>query len=130
MQEAIVFACLMTVVMWLPYLSAAAIVRGPLSVLGGDPKADTKPMPAWATRLQQAHANATENLAAFVGVCVAANMSGSVTFTVTAVAFIYSFARIAHYLCYGMGIPLLRTVSFMVSWAATIFIGLRAVGLV
>ncbi len=130
MQEAIVFACLVTIVMWVPYLVAAAAVQGVGAVLGGNPKADPTPLPAWAQRLRQAHANAAENLAAFVGVCFAATLAGTIEVTVVTAAFIYTFARIAHYLCYGLGIPVLRTVSFMVSWFATFYIGLSSLGLI
>ncbi len=130
MQEAIVFACLVTIVMWVPYLVAAAAVQGVGAVLGGNPKADPTPLPTWAQRLRQAHANAAENLAAFVGVCFAATLAGDVEMTVVAAAFIYTYARIAHYLCYGLGIPVFRTVSFMVSWFATFYIGLSSLGLI
>lgn len=130
MQEAIVFACLVTIVMWLPYLAASAVVQGLGSVLGGDPKSDPTPLPAWAVRLRQAHANAAENLSAFVGVCFAASLTGQVETTIVAAAFIYSYARIAHYLCYGFGIPVFRTVSFMVSWLAIVYIGVSILGLI
>ncbi|AWZ01109.1 MAG: MAPEG family protein [Rhodobiaceae bacterium] len=130
MQEAIVFACLITVVMWLPYLAASAVVQGVGSVLGGDPKSDLTPLPAWATRLRQAHANAAENLAAFVGVCFAASLTENGETTVVAVAFIYTYARIAHYLCYGFGVPFFRTLSFIVSWLSIVYIGISSLGLI
>jgi uncharacterized MAPEG superfamily protein len=130
MQEAIVFACLVTVVMWLPYLAASAAVQGLGSVLSGDPKSNPTPLPAWAIRLRQAHANATENLAAFVGVCIAASLMGDVETTVVAAAFIYTYARIAYYLCYGFGIPFFRTASFIVSWLAIVYIGLASLSLI
>ena len=116
--------------MWLPYLASSAAVQGLGSVLGGDPKADPTPLPAWAIRLRRAHANSTENLAAFVGVCIAASLAGNVETTIVAAAFIYTYARIAYYLCYGFGIPFFRTVSIIVSWLAIVYIGLSSLSLI
>ena len=132
MMEPIVFACLITVIMWVPYLGATAFVRGPLSVLAGDPigdsTSDKPPLPNWVRRLRQAHANAAENLAAFVGVCIAANWVGDVPGEVIIAGYTYSYARIAHYVFYGISIPFLRTAAFMVSWSSILFIGFWVVG--
>lgn len=132
MIEPIVLACLITVNMWLPYLVASAFVRGPLSVLGGDPVGgstiDKPPLPSWARRLRRAHANAVENLAAFVGVSLVAYGVGDVSSEVIVAAYAYSGARVAHYVFYGMSIPFLRTAAFMVSWFSIIFIGFCAIG--
>lgn len=132
MLEPIVFACLVTVIMWLPYLGATAFVSGPLSVLAGDPigdsTSDKPPLPNWVRRLRQAHANAAENLAAFVGVCIAANWVGDVPGEVIVAAYAYSYARIAHYIFYGVSIAFLRTAAFMVSWLSILFIGFSAIG--
>lgn len=132
MIEPIVFACLITANMWVPYLAAKAYVRGPLSVLAGDPIggpiAEKQPLPGWARRLRQAHANAVENLAAFVGVSLAAQWVGDVPSDVIFAGYAYSVARVAHYALYGVSVPFLRTAAFMVSWFSIIFIGLWAIG--
>ena len=37
---------------------------------------------------------------------------------------VFCLSRITHYLSYGFGIPVLRTLAFAVGWLATAFIGL------
>ena len=132
MLDPIVFACLLTAGMWLPYLAATALVKGAPTVLAGDPVAklteNRKPLPGWVNRLRQAHANAVENLAAFVGVCVAAHWAGDLTSNVVMASYAYSYARVAHYVFYGISIPFLRTAAFMVSWLSIFYIGFFALG--
>lgn len=134
MLEPIVFACLLTAGMWLPYLGATALLKGAPAVLAGDPVAklteNKKQLPGWVKRLQQAHANAVENLAIFVGVCVAANWAGNVSNEVVFASYAYSYARIAHYVFYGFSIPFLRTAAFMISWLSIFYVGFFALGFV
>ena len=114
--------------MWMPALMAAVRTRGMASVLAGNPKTDTTEIPAWARRLNQAHQNAVENLPAFIGVCVAAVLADAVTPETIFAAFLYSYARIAHAVFYIFSVFFVRTISFMISWAAIIYIGLVVLG--
>ena len=124
MYIAIVLASLITMMMWLPYLMSATLSRGIKSTLAGDPKSDTRAIPAWAKRLQQAHYNAVENLPVFIGVCLAAELTQSSTELMVYAAMVYCVARVAHYLLYALAVPFLRTTAFMVGWLATLYIGL------
>lgn len=129
MLEAIIVASLLTVFMWLPYLIGASISSGVPALLSANPKKQITEIPEWASRLQQAHQNAIENLPAFVAVCLVAVLvsqeSGqAVNSNLDLAAYVFCAARAAHYLCYGFGIPMARTLFFMLSWMAIVYIGL------
>ena len=120
----ILFACLITMLMWIPYLLGATLTRGMKSTLAGDPKENTETIPTWATRLQQAHYNAVENLPVFIGVCLVAELSQTSTMLMVGAAWAYCIARISHYVLYAFAIPLLRTTAFMAGWFSTLYIAL------
>jgi uncharacterized MAPEG superfamily protein len=126
MYLAVIIASLLTISMWIPYLSAATLARGMASTLAGNPRLDPTPIPAWATRLKQAHQNAAENLAAFVGVSLVAQLAGATTPQMELAAFVYIAARAGHYVAYGLSISYLRTTLFVVGWMATMYIGIVA----
>jgi len=126
MITAVIVASLMTITMWFPYLIASTLVRGQASTMAGNPRLDDTPIPDWANRLKQAHQNAVENLPAFIGVCVMAQMADVVSPAMILAGVIYNYARAAHYVLYGLSVPFLRTVSFMVSWLATVYIGISS----
>jgi len=112
----ILLACLITMMMWIPYLQLTVI-------LSGDPKSDNRTTPAWAKRLQQAHYNAVENLPIFIGICLVAEFTQSSTPLMIAAAMMYCIVRVAHYVFYALGIPFLRTIAFMIGWLSTLYIG-------
>jgi uncharacterized MAPEG superfamily protein len=126
MYLAVIIASLLTISMWVPYLTAATLARGMASTLAGNPRLDQTPIPAWATRLKQAHQNAAENLAAFVGVALVAQLSGTTGPDVVLAAEIYIAARAGHYIAYGLSIAYLRTTLFVVGWMATLYIGIQS----
>src|SRR5258706_8375374 len=76
----------------------------------------------WVDRARRAHINAIENLAVFAPlVLVGAIIDVSTKATVLS-AQIYVVARLAHYVIYAAGIPVLRTLAFLVGACATIAI--------
>ncbi len=52
-----------TALMWLPYMVARILTRGPTRTLADPADPTFPPDPAWAERARRAHANAVENLA-------------------------------------------------------------------
>jgi uncharacterized MAPEG superfamily protein len=85
-----------------------------------NPSPNAKPHSPWARRQLYAHDNAVENLVIFailVLVANAAHVSNNVTVTACAV---YFWARLAHYIIYTMGVPMLRTLTFLAGFAAQI----------
>ena len=111
--------CLMTVVMWLPYVAARALTVGVSAALGNPSPAFASVAP-WALRARQAHANAVENLVVFAPLVLTAaflNVSNSATLLA---AKIYLAARVVHYVVYTAGIPVLRTLAFLAGFVSTL----------
>ena len=115
--------CLATALMWIPYMLARIGTRGLTATLG-EPSASGPADPAWAQRAKAAHLNAVENLAIFAPLVIIAGMAGiSTTGTILATQ-LYLWARIAHYLVYAAGIPVVRTVAFVIGFGAMVFFAL------
>ena len=55
--------------------------------------------------------------------------SGSSTSLTDTASAIYFFSRLAHFLVYSAGIPVLRTLAFFGGWGATAVLILRLAGL-
>mgnify|MGYP003666605313 CR=1 FL=1 len=108
----------LTAVLWIPYILNTIMVRG----LGGAVGYPDNPQPlaAWATRMKAAHYNAVENLVVFAALVLVANAAGISNETTVLACTVYFWARVAHYLIYGFGIPWLRTLSFAVGFLCQI----------
>ena len=120
---------LMTGLMWVPYIGNRLIEKRPLKALW-DPQGDTSTRVAWADRMMRAHQNAVENLAIFAPLVLALQMAGiSSSITVTACV-VYFFARLAHYVVFTLGIPVVRVLAFAVGVAAQITLALALLGLI
>ena len=117
-----------TVLMWIPYMAARILTRGPVRTLGdpADPNAPSDP--AWAVRARRAHANAVENLAVFAPLVVILALSGISTPATVMASKVYLGARLTHYLVYAAGIPVIRTLAFAAGFAATLSIAGAVLG--
>jgi uncharacterized MAPEG superfamily protein len=108
---------ILTGLMWIPYILDRAAVRG-LAGAMGNPSPTDKPQSPWAQRMMAAHDNTVENLVLFAPlVIVAHELEISNGATVAACA-VYFWARLAHFIVYALGIPVLRTLCWTVSWLA------------
>jgi uncharacterized MAPEG superfamily protein len=115
-------AVLMTALFWVPYVVDRYVVRGFWPALAGTQPEGNGPQSLWAERAIRAHENAVENLAIFVpAVLTAAFLHISTAVTRMAVV-VYVFARLAHFIVYTTGIPVMRTLTFTVGWAAQLII--------
>jgi len=112
----------LTVLMWVPYMAARILTRGAGSILGDPSNPAFAHDPAWAERARRAHANAVENLAVFAPLVLILALVGISTQMTILAAKVYFGARIAHYIVYAAGIPVLRTLAFVVGVAATLVI--------
>ena len=77
-------------------------------------------MAPWAERLKKAHYNAVENLVVFAALVLILNAADISNATTVMACQIFFWARLVHLLVYTLGIPWLRTLSFVVSWAALV----------
>lgn len=111
-----------TVLMWVPYMGARMLTRGAGRTLAdpADPSAPADPV--WAQRARRAHANAVENLSVFAPLVIILALIGvSTPATILAVQ-TYLGARLVHYVVYAAGIPVVRTLAFVVGVGATLVI--------
>ena len=93
------------------------LVRGLFGSVANPQRTDKAHAP-WATRLMFAHDNAIENLAIFAPlVLILAQIDYSTKWTVYACA-TYFWARLAHLVVYTLGLPVFRTLAFIVAFAA------------
>lgn len=108
---------ILTGLMWIPYILDRSAVRG-LAVAMGNPSPSDKPQSAWAQRMIAGHDNAVENLVLFAPLVLVANALQISTATTAAACAVYFWARLAHFIVYSLGIPVLRTLVWTVSWLA------------
>ena len=111
--------CALTGLLWIPYILDRCAVRGLWAAMD-NPKPGDTPQSGWAMRLYFAHTNAVENLIVFAPLVLILNAM-EVSTTVTAIACaVYFWARLAHVIVYAMGVPVLRTLSFVVGFGAQV----------
>ena len=109
----------MTALMWIPYILDRIRVRGLMETMD-NPKPHAKPQSAWAMRMYFAHTNAVDNLVVFATLVLIADSLG-ISNRVTVIAcVVYFWARLAHFIVYSLGTPILRTLTFAVGFAAQI----------
>jgi uncharacterized MAPEG superfamily protein len=110
---------IMTGLMWVPYILNRCQVRG-LAGTMANPSRTAKPQAEWANRLMFAHDNAVENLMIFAPLVLILNaIDYSSKWTVLACA-VYFWARLAHLIVYTMGLPVFRTLAFVVGFLAQV----------
>lgn len=108
----------LSAVMWVPYILNLIMVRGLVDAVGY-PK-DPKPGAPWAERMKAAHYNAVENLVLFATLVLVAHAAGISNETTVLVCKVYFWARVVHLLSYTLGIPWVRTLSFVTGWVACV----------
>ena len=117
----LLFAALLTGILWIPVVIGYALSRGPLKP--SDYKvAPTSRLPDWVNRANRAHMNAVENIATFATVVLIANLVEVSTPITEISAAVFFYARAAHALIHisGFGLFMARTVVFTVAWLAFI----------
>ena len=116
------YTVLMTALFWVPYILDRLATRGIWKAISSK-MAETGDTPTlWAQRARNAHLNAVENLIIFAPAVLIANAIGVSTPATQAAAAVYFFARLIHFFVYTLGVPVLRTLSYAVGWAAQIVI--------
>jgi uncharacterized MAPEG superfamily protein len=110
---------ILTGLMWIPYSINRSQVRG-LAGAMANPSRNDKPQAEWANRLMFAHDNAVENLVTFAPLVLILNaVDYSSPWTVMACA-VYFWARVAHLIVYTLGLPVFRTLAFVIGFAAQV----------
>ncbi len=118
-----------TGILWVPYILDRCQVRGLTGAMANPSRTD-KPQSPWATRFMFAHDHAVENLVIFAPLVLILNaIDYSTKWTVLACA-VYFWARVAHLIVYAMGLPVFRTLAFVVGFLAQAVLALAIFGLV
>ena len=108
---------ILTGLLWVPYVLNRMQVRGIVGSMANPSRKD-KPHAEWANRMMFAHDNAIENLIIFAPLVLILNaIDYSSKWTVLACA-VYFWVRLAHIVVYAAGLPVLRTVLFLVGFGA------------
>ena len=118
---------LMTGLFWVPYILNRMFEMGIWAAIS-NPNSDTTPRAVWAKRMMHAHSNAVENLVIFAPLVIAVHIVGTGN-ELTAIAVkAYFFVRLIHFVGYSAGIPLIRTVMFLIGVVCQIILALAILG--
>lgn len=117
----------LTGLLWVPIIINRLREMGMWKALS-NPEPDVRPHANWAYRMVHAHRNSIENLVVFAPLALAVHLLGLGTAATAAAAALYFWSRLAHALIYTLGIPLLRTVAFVIGFGAQATLALRLLG--
>lgn len=115
--------------LWMPIITNRLREMGIWKALK-NPEPDVRPHANWAYRLANAHRNAMENLVVFAPLAVSVHLLGVGTASTATAAALFFWSRLAHVLIYTFGVPLVRTMAFLVGFGAEATMLLRLFGLV
>jgi len=108
---------ILTGLLWLPYVLNRIMIRGVSGAMANPTRTD-RPQAEWANRLMFAHDNAVENLIVFAPLVLILNAADVSTPTTVLACAVYFWSRVVHLIVYTMGLPIIRTVAFLVGFAA------------
>lgn len=116
----------LTLVLWIPYILARLFLWGLPTFLNnypaGYPAVEPEP-PLWAQRAKRAHLNLVETLPAFIAVLIPALvLADSAGARIGDLCQLFFYARLLHALVYTLGLPYLRTPTYLISWVAVLLI--------
>ncbi|MEM7744420.1 MAG: MAPEG family protein [Pseudomonadota bacterium] len=118
-----------TALMWVPYILGFITTQGLVPALTARVGDDVGEL-GWCQRAQRAHLNAIENLVIFAPLAIGVHVAGAGTETTALAAMVYFWVRIAHYVIYTLGIPVIRTLIFAVGVICQLALGFALLGAV
>ena len=113
----LVLTVAMTGLFWVPYILDRIAVRGLMGAMA-NPGANDKAQSAWARRMLAAHTKAVENLVVFAPLVLVTQVLAIATAVPAFACALYFWSRLAHAVVYTLGIPGLRTISFLGGFVA------------
>jgi len=118
---------LMSALLWVPViLNRIREMKLLPAVLNPEP--DQQAETRWAVRADRAHKNAVENLVLFAPLVLVIEATHMASAATAIACMIYFFARLAHYVIYVFGLPLLRTIAFAAGACVQLFLALTILG--
>lgn len=112
---------------WVPYILERFTSRGIMGTLA-NPSPDAPAQAAWAQRAKAAHKVGVETFVAFGPLALYASLRLPEDGYPGFLSMTYFWGILAHYVIYCFGIPVLRTVAFLVASLSTVALGLRVLG--
>jgi uncharacterized MAPEG superfamily protein len=104
-----------------PYVLHRFVRIGIWRTLDNPQPPDTHELAAWAVRAKQAHVNAVENLAVLAPLALLAlQLDAGPAQLANGACATYFFARLAHFVVYVAGAPVVRTLAFLAGLTAQI----------
>ncbi len=125
--SSVAMSAMLTGILWIPIIVNRLLEMGPWKALK-NPEPDVRPHANWAYRLACAHRNAIENLAVFAPLAITVHILGAGNALTASAASVFFLSRVAHALIYTFGIPLLRTMAFVVGFGAQAVMAARIFG--
>ena len=122
-------ACALTALLWVPHILSLIGQMGLVPALM-DGQHETPLVAPWARRAKRAHDNAVANLAVFAPLALSVHVAGLGTALTASVCAAFVLARLAHYVVYALGLPLVRTVLFAVGVGCQLVLASRVLGIV
>ena len=113
----------MSAVLWAPYIINRLYEEGIGKALW-NPEPDAGPKAQWAVRMMAAHENAVENLVIFVPLVLIVQILGINNESTAFACALYFFSRLAHYIVFSIGIPVLRVLIYFISFYAQVMLAL------
>ncbi len=108
----------LSAIMWVTYILNTIMVQGLVDAVGYPD--NPKPIAPWAARMKKAHSNAVENLVIFAALVLTLNAAGISNETTVLACILYFWARLVHFVVYTLGIPWIRTLTFVISWLCSV----------
>lgn len=118
----LVLSLLLTSLYWVPYILNEIVRAGPMGAMASK-QPWTLELSDWAQRAKRAHANQIENLMIFAPLAILVPLTGSSTENTVLAAAVFFGARLVHFVVYTLGIPVVRTLAFVVGFACQIYLG-------
>lgn len=125
--NSVALSAMFTGILWVPIIVNRLREMGPWKALK-NPEPDVRPHANWAYRLAAAHRNAIENLAVFAPLAIMVHLLGANNALTATAATVFFLSRVAHAVIYTFGVPLLRTIAFVVGFWAQSVMALRIFG--
>ena len=114
----------------LPYVMDRLLTAG-IAKSFGNPQDNDTPPSGWAERMKAAHYNSVPEFITcerYQALCVAVVVAGATDELTAMAAAAFCLSRIAYVVVYTLGIPVLRTLAFLVGWLSTLALALRLLG--
>ncbi len=116
-------AAIMTALFWMPYVLERMVALGVLGTMKTVEPEDELKQALWARRAKRAHYNAVENLVVFATLVLVAQAMGKAEASQVLLASqVYFWARLVHFPSLTFGLPGIRTVAYLTSFAAQMMV--------